>query len=209
MPTLNPILEARSEWLKDTRADSLMGKLTEEAFAEIIRWRWTNRLTLERVMQMAEAEGYEIPALSAFSQFFSDFAPYLRRAETRVANTSAEEIMKGDGPELLQAIRRDLAREVLQMKLDPSRDNKLFVALLDRLLDMNRGNIDVATLELKNKALEQKAETDAKKLEQAERKLRMAEEKIEAAKATLTRAKAEGGMTADTIREIEERLGML
>jgi len=185
MPTLNPILEARSEWLKDTRADSLMGKLSEETFAEIVRWRWVNRLPLERVIEMAKGEGYEIPSLSAFAQFFLDFGPYLRRAEMRAANADAEEIMKADGPELLQAIRRDLAREVLQMKLDPSRDNKLFVALLDRLLDMNRGNIDVATLELKNKALEQKAETDAKKLEQAERKLALLEAKSKTAEDTL------------------------
>ena len=185
MPTLNPILEARSEWLAETRSDSMMGQLSEEAFCEVVGWRWNKRLALERVQEMAAAEGYKVPAISALSSFFSDFSPYLRRAHVRAANLTASEILKGDAPEYVQAIKRQLALEVFQMQLDPSRDQKHFVALLDRLARMESGTLDEKTLQLKVQALEQKAETDAKKLEQAERKLAILEAKNKSAEEVL------------------------
>lgn len=162
-----------------------MSQLPEEAFCTIVGWRWNKRLSLERVLAMAEAEGLTVPALSSLASFFSDFSSYLRRAQTRCAGMTAAEIMKGDAPEFVQAIKRELALEVFQMQLDPARDQKHFLALLDRLARMESGTLDEKTLQLKVKALEQKAETDAKKLDQAERKLAILEAKNKSAEEVL------------------------
>ena len=89
-------------------------------------------------------------------------------------------------PEIEKALYSELATEVFEMQLNPARNVKYHLALLDRMARLSSGNLDAKALTVKINALEQKAATDERKLEQAERKLVLLEAKAASAGETLT-----------------------
>ena len=165
-----------------------MGKLPEEQFEQVCHWLWFGRHSQERALEMADAEGWALPKATAFSEFWLSFVPCLRRAIARNASQTAKEIneLADSAEDYSKAIYKDLAREVFEMQMDPARDTKHYLALLDRLARMSSGNLDAAALLLKVKALEQKSKTDETKLQQAARKLVLLESKAASAGETLT-----------------------
>lgn len=207
----NPILTARTEWLTTAPSNNTMAKLPEEQFAQIVDWRWNGRLSQARCLDMANGEGFSVPGPTAFSEFWLDFSPFLRRAMAASDSLTVEQILADskDPNELAAAIHRQLAAEVLALGLDPSRDQKDYLAKLDRLNQMQAGTRDDKTLLLKVRTLEQKSKTDDAKVEQSERRVKLLEDKMEKARQELRSAGTKGGLSAETIAEIEHTLGLL
>lgn len=202
MPALNPIQEARNEWLSGgVYASSKMAQLSPEDFERVVGWHWNNRLPFERVLEMAKKENIAVPKLSAFSEFCSSFLPILRRAITRSASRTAQEIANSEKVPFVEAIRRQLSAEIFGMMQDPTRDTKELCALIDRLSSFETGDRDSKQLALKVKTLEHKVTTDATKLEQAERKLAILEAKATKATDTLGNAELTNEQKIQRMRE--------
>lgn len=210
------ILQAREEWLPLVRSDHSMSKVPAQTFAQVVDWHHTNRVSQYKLVKMAEAEGLEgaelLPGETALSGFFGSFSPVLLSVLRRRAGKLAEEVLaeadKSPVP-WVKAVREELGPQVFRMMRDPEADPKLLLAMIGQLRNLHGDAHEAEKLRLAVRTLEQRQKTDAEKLAHAERKLGLVESKMQAELSLVTDAKSKGGLTPETIAEIEEKLAML
>lgn len=170
------------------RSDSKLASLSEEQSAELAEWLTYGGLSYKQARQKLADEWGVHTSEAALCEFYSDYAAPWKYARSRHAADAFGELMAGNFEEPILKKCRELAFDMLA---NPSPDVKSAQALLGILGDSAR------------------LELDKRKVEIASRRVALLEEKMRAIRATVDKAKTKGGLTPETLAEIEQQLALL
>lgn len=177
--------------------------LTDEELTEFLADLFrTPDLTLARIQEKAAARGIEVSIQAAKNFRDAEYAPYLAklRHAREVAQIAAGQLDAADGASLADAAGGLLSQQIFDLlveaNIDLDFDNEPQLKRAERLSKMiaRMRSGDARQRMLEAKLDEMRAEK---------------EERERALKAELERAKNKGGISAETLAEMEERLGLL
>lgn len=182
--------------MKKPRSDKKLAQLTDEQADTLFAWMRGGLSYAE--IRTAVAREFEIEtSVRALSDWWEERVTAEEKARVlRAANvaSSVGADLVARLPEITDALRGQLTQKAFEVALLGG-DEKTIATLMGIVGDINKGELDRAKLTI-----------DVKKLEQ---RVREYEEKNAAAKAALAGLASKGGLTPETIREIEEAAKLL
>lgn len=183
--------------MRKERSDKKLMQLTGEQSDQLWKWMGTPGLSYRRIVNLVK-EHFDISVSTrALSEFFDERATEeaknrMLRA-TRVADNLGATISK-KLPEINDALKAQLTQQAFELSLAGG-DVETIETIMAIVGRMNMGQLNRDKIEL-----------DVEKFQQ---RIREYEEKNAKAKKALEGIKSKGGLSAETIAEIEEAAGLL
>ena len=183
--------------MRKDRSDKKLNALDDEQRAQLWAWLNTAGLSYSTVRDLVAKEFGVATSTRALSEFWEERATEeaqerILRA-TRVADSLGAEV-SAKLPEITDALKAQLTQKAFEAALAGS-DEKTIATLMQIVGGINKAELDRAKIDI-----------DVARLNQ---RVREYEEKNAAAKAALEGIKSKGGLTEETIREIEETVKLL
>lgn len=167
-------------------------ELTAEQLQQFLDKCWkTPGLTLKKVQELAEGFGIEVSLMGAKSFRDTTFARHLQRLSK--ANELAEQVRAlknaGAGHTIADAAAAIISDEVMDKLINRDPDEELDLDVLSKIVKRLRDS------DQRSAALQQR--------------VREYEEKMASVQAGVEQAKSKGGLTPETLRQIEEAAKIL
>jgi len=180
------------------RSDSKLKNLPEERREQIIAWLNTTKTEehpggLAYAREQLAADGIKV-SNSTLSEFWAYWDLQQDFSDADLAATFAEEQMRAFDPANAQKAE-DFGNFVFTSKAVRQKDPQTFVALQRLKLDKDSART--------------RASQEDRKIQLAARRVQLLEDKAAKAKAALEGLKTKGGLTAETLRTIEEAAKLL
>lgn len=181
------------------RSDSKLKTLPEERQEQIIAWSMERKTEtcpggLQHAREQLAADGIKV-SLSTLSEFVSWWRLQRRFAAASARAKQIEEMLREQDPSMSPEKVREMGQKIFTLEAVESGDAETFIGL--------------ETLALKQRSAETRYQIDSEKLRQSERRIVLLEENAAKAKAALEGLKSKGGLTAETLKTIEEAAGLL
>lgn len=179
----------------DSRTDSLAARMRRAGiFEEYFAWWLAERPSYADRLEWLENHQCKTSAGAIHNLHRSPEAAAWRAAEAAAARA----VMEANLPEDLDGTIR---KALLDQRFSAALGELSHRELMDHLRIEHEGEM----LRLRERRLDQQEED----LKQRDRRIRLLEENAAKAKATLEAVKSKGGLTAETLRRIEEAAGLL
>lgn len=181
------------------RSDSKLKNLPEETQEAIIAWARTAKTDehpggLQYAREQLAADGIKV-SLRAVSEFVSWWQLRERFSSASERAQQIEDLIKEKNPNLSPDRIRELGQALFTMEAMAEKDAQAYVAL--------------ESLALAQSTAKTKASLEERKLALAERRVSLLEENAAKAKAALEGIKSKGGLTQETLKQIEEAARLL
>lgn len=185
--------------MSDSRTDSLAARLKRSGiFDEYFLWAFSERPSFAERLEWLEKHGCPTSQGAVHRLHRSPEAAVWRAAEA----DKARRVMEANLPKDLE--------ETFRKSLLTARFNEVMGELSHKeMMDHYQLELDSAHLKLKERQVALKEKTDPAKLALAERRIALLEGAAQQAKAKLAGIASKGGLSPETLRQIEEAAGLL
>ncbi len=185
--------------MSDSRTDSLAARLKRAGlFDEYFCWVFSERPSFSDRLEWLEKHSCSTSAGAVHRLHRSPEAAVWRSAEAAKARRAMEANLPKD---LEETFRKSLLN---------ARFNEVMGELSHKeMMDHYQLELDSAHLKLKERQVALKEKVDPAKLAQADRRIALLEGAAQQAKAKLQGITSKGGLTPETLRQIEEAAGLL
>ena len=176
------------------RCDSKLEALDFEQKRELCEWLLTPTLSYKAIVKLVFDEFNVSTSSAALSSFYQEYCGEYVKAERRKAVALAEEIGTEitDAPALWDAATIDaLKRTAFKLANNPQVNPKDVKSVFSLVLKARDQDIQLANQEI------------------AERRVRILEEKADKAKEALNSIASKGGLSPETLKQIEEAAALL
>lgn len=181
------------------RSDSKLKTLPEERQEQIIAWARTQKTEehpggLAYAREQLAADGLKV-SMSTLSEFVSWYGLQQRFAKAASRANQVADLLQQRNPDMEPEHVRKLAQSIFTLEALDSGDADTFVSL--------------EHLKLAQDSARTKADLENRKLALATRRVVLLEDNAAKAKAALEGLKTKGGLTAETLKTIEEAAKLL
>ncbi len=183
--------------IKKPRSDSKLDALDQDQQRQLCEWLLTPGLSYEKVKTLVLEEFNTSTTASALSSFYQSYVgAYVlerRRLAVGLAKEVGEELKRAPG-EFSQATIDALEQKAFELIQNPMVDPREVKAIFTLVLKSRDQSLKEKDIEIKLRRLES---------------LEAKEQRTEEAKSQLTSLASKGGLTAETLRTIEEAAKLL